>query len=222
MRGRTGCRDRRPVIHRSTPIVSKAKYQPEGSPVPDPNASAAVDAVLDRLRADNWDRALVVDSPPGAGKSTLVVAAARTLVRDLGSDTVPVVVQTNNQADDLVRRLGLAGLRAGRLVGSKHQVPPEVLSSGLVAISGRWRDLAAPGPGLQPLPHHRQQIHRYRPETPPSPRLVAATRNWPEMANSVTDCDWMVSLGLVLWRSLCWSSYRTNASPRSGGYREQR
>jgi superfamily I DNA and/or RNA helicase len=54
---------------------------------------------------------------------------------------VPVVVQTNNQADDLARRLGAAGLHAGRLVGSTHQVPPEVLTSGLVEVSRRWRDL---------------------------------------------------------------------------------
>ena len=111
--------------------------------MPDPRATvaarAAVDAVLGRLRADDWDQALVVDSPPGAGKSTLVVASALTLVRDLCADTVPVVVQTNNQADDLVRRFAVAGLRTGRLVGSKHQVPLDVQSSALV--SGRWRDL---------------------------------------------------------------------------------
>jgi hypothetical protein len=56
-------------------------------------------ALLDGLRDD---RALVVKAPPGAGKSTLVRGVARALYRH---DVVPIVTQTNAQADDLVLAL---------------------------------------------------------------------------------------------------------------------
>ncbi|QSY49322.1 MULTISPECIES: AAA domain-containing protein [Streptomyces] len=68
--------------------------------------------------------ALIVDSPPGAGKTTLVTRSTRTLV-DSGVETVPVVVQTNEQANDLVKRISADfDLRVGRLVGSSYTVPP--------------------------------------------------------------------------------------------------
>jgi len=64
-------------------------------------------------------RAVIVDSPPGAGKSTFVVQTAATLVRKLDGQ-VPVVAQTNAQADDLVRSLrkNHPSLHVGRLTGS--------------------------------------------------------------------------------------------------------
>jgi hypothetical protein len=48
-------------------------------------------------------RGVVVDSPPGAGKSTLVVRAALELAR--AGHPLMVVAQTNAQVDDLVMRL---------------------------------------------------------------------------------------------------------------------
>jgi hypothetical protein len=53
------------------------------------------------------ERGVVVDSPPGAGKSSLVVEAARAL-SDAG-ERVIVIAQTNEQVDDLVFRLASAG-----------------------------------------------------------------------------------------------------------------
>lgn len=114
--------------------------------MPDSQAQAearvVVDRVLDALRADDWGNALVVNSPPGAGKSTLVVDAARVLVGELDAETAPIVVQTNNQADDLVRRFAAVGVRVGRLASEKHHVPAEIAGAPQVTVSHRWRDLA--------------------------------------------------------------------------------
>ncbi|MFF7964590.1 AAA family ATPase [Streptomyces sp. NPDC007903] len=70
----------------------------------DPSAAAtrATDAILaDTLRGT--ERGVVVDSPPGAGKSTLVVRAALELAG--AGRPLMVVAQTNAQVDDLVLRL---------------------------------------------------------------------------------------------------------------------
>lgn len=112
--------------------------------MPDAEASALalveVESVLDRLRSDDWGSALVIDSPPGAGKSTLVVQAVAALIPgDPGP--IPVVAQTNNQADDLTRRLAHAGIRVGRLHKADYATPTAVLSAGKVAVSTRWMDL---------------------------------------------------------------------------------
>ncbi|QDY76870.1 AAA domain-containing protein [Streptomyces qinzhouensis] len=65
-------------------------------------AARATDAILaDTL--DGTDRGVVVDSPPGAGKSTLVVRAARELAA--AGRPLMVIAQTNAQVDDLVLRI---------------------------------------------------------------------------------------------------------------------
>nr|WP_236653295.1 AAA domain-containing protein [Streptacidiphilus melanogenes] len=71
------------------------------------------------------ERGTVVDSPPGAGKSTLVVKAARELV--VTGERLMIVAQTNSQVDDLVDRLAQAdpGLAVGRLHGS-DALPGEI------------------------------------------------------------------------------------------------
>lgn len=81
-------------------------------------ADAATTAARDDLLAGTH-RAVIVDSPPGAGKSTFVVATAAALV-DHGIEQVPIVAQTNAQSDDLVRSLlrRHPGLSIGRLTGS--------------------------------------------------------------------------------------------------------
>ncbi|MEV5317928.1 AAA family ATPase [Streptomyces sp. NPDC052687] len=64
------------------------------------------------------DRGVVVDSPPGAGKSTLVVRAALELAE--AGRPLMVVAQTNAQVDDLVLRLAEKNpeLPVGRLHSS--------------------------------------------------------------------------------------------------------
>ncbi|MFD7276910.1 AAA domain-containing protein [Streptomyces sp. NPDC059862] len=85
----------------------------------DPGAAAAraTDAILhDTLHGPH--RGVVVDSPPGAGKSTLVVRAALELA-DTGRPLM-VIAQTNAQVDDLVLRLAEKNpeLPVGRLHSS--------------------------------------------------------------------------------------------------------
>ncbi|MFF6873925.1 MULTISPECIES: AAA domain-containing protein [unclassified Streptomyces] len=85
----------------------------------DPSAAAAqaTDAILsDTL--NGTARGVVVDSPPGAGKSTLVVRAALELAA--AGHSLMVVAQTNAQVDDLVLRLAEKNpeLPVGRLHSS--------------------------------------------------------------------------------------------------------
>jgi hypothetical protein len=72
-------------------------------------------------------RGVVVDSPPGAGKSTLVVRAARELA-DAG-ERVMVLGQTNEQVDDLVARLAddRPDLMLGRLCAASYVASDRVL-----------------------------------------------------------------------------------------------
>lgn len=83
--------------------------------------SSAAKAVTDAATADLLSgdhRAVIVDSPPGAGKSTFVISTACMLAKEHGQ--VPIVAQTNAQTDDLV--LGLLKkapeMTIGRLTGS--------------------------------------------------------------------------------------------------------
>jgi hypothetical protein len=71
-------------------------------------------------------RGVVVDSPPGAGKSTLVVRAAHHLATRTGP--VMIVAQTNEQVDDLAERLAIRhpDLRIGRLLGGDRELPERV------------------------------------------------------------------------------------------------
>lgn len=91
-------------------------------------AVAGVLADLDRLSGER--RGVCVDAPPGAGKSTLAVAATRHLA---DSDRpVMIVSQTNEQADDLVDRLAqdCPGLSLARLHKSEYTPPARVLRHG--------------------------------------------------------------------------------------------
>src|SRR3954465_6942140 len=86
----------------------------------DPSAApeAATDAILhDTLHGTR--RGVIVDSPPGAGKSTLVVRAARELAA--AGRPLMVVAQTNARVDDLVLRLAAKDpeLPVGRLHSSE-------------------------------------------------------------------------------------------------------
>ncbi|MFD7402641.1 AAA domain-containing protein [Streptomyces sp. NPDC059866] len=85
----------------------------------DPGAAAAraTEAILhDTLHGPH--RGVVVDSPPGAGKSTLVVRAALELAGT--GRSLMVIAQTNAQVDDLVLRLAEKNpeLPVGRLHSS--------------------------------------------------------------------------------------------------------
>ncbi|MDV9169026.1 AAA family ATPase [Streptomyces sp. W16] len=108
-------------------------------------AVAGVLTDLDRLDGDS-SRGIVVDSPPGAGKSTLVVQAARHLVAR--GEPVMIVAQTNEQVDDLAERLvrDQPGLAVGRLLRTGGSLSPRLAEHADVVIGAeRVAD-------LRPLP----------------------------------------------------------------------
>lgn len=85
---------------------------------PDPaEASRQVTTIARGDFLNGQHRAVVVDSPPGAGKSTFVVATAVAAVNQYGQ--IPIVAQTNAQADDLCNSLHAKHptLQIGRLTG---------------------------------------------------------------------------------------------------------
>ena len=112
-------------------------------PITDPiaSANATTARILDDL-ARTTQRAVVVDSPPGAGKSTLVVRAARELVH--GGERPIIVAQTNNQVDDLITRLAEAdpGIPVGRLCSSTYIASPALNSLTNLIIGRTLDDLA--------------------------------------------------------------------------------
>src|SRR5580698_5245102 len=97
--------------------------------------------VTEQILADlgKADRGVVVDSPPGAGKSTLVVRAAAALA-DAG-EQIMIIAQTNEQVDDLTSRLMQAepDLAVGRLAASAYIPPPRVAGA---TIAAKADDLA--------------------------------------------------------------------------------
>jgi AAA domain len=114
-----------------------------GRPRPyDPGAAAAAAtaAILeDTLRGRS--RGVVVDSPPGAGKSTLVVRAARELAA--AGESLMIVAQTNAQVDDLADRLATADPRlpVGRLHGADSPPDPALDRHPEIAKSTSVADL---------------------------------------------------------------------------------
>ena len=107
-------------------------------------AARAVAGVLADLAGldSRGQRGVVVDSPPGAGKSTLVVRAAAELAA--AGEPVMVVAQTNSQVDDLVDRLATAnaGLAVGRLSAQGHQPAAQVTRHMAVTVAQQASVLA--------------------------------------------------------------------------------
>jgi hypothetical protein len=107
-------------------------------------AAEQADRVTRRILADLpvAPRGVVVDSPPGAGKSTLVVRAAAELAA--AGDRVMVVGQTNEQVDDLTSRLASArpDLSIGRLCARGYTPPERVMRHPGVRAEETVPDLA--------------------------------------------------------------------------------
>ncbi|WP_233509842.1 AAA family ATPase [Actinomadura craniellae] len=107
----------------------------------DPGAEAGrvVDAVLADLAAGH--RGVVVDSPPGAGKSTLVVRAAAHLAG--AGERLMIVAQTNEQVDDLIDRIatGHPELALGRLSAAGYAPSARVAAHPAVRIAQKAADL---------------------------------------------------------------------------------
>ncbi len=97
---------------------------------------AVTDAVMQDLQSGG-SQAVIVDSPPGAGKSTFVVRAAAELSE---ISTVPVISQTNAQADDLVTKMvDSTELVVGRLHGG---TVPALSPTNRLLVGNRIDDVA--------------------------------------------------------------------------------
>ena len=103
-------------------------------------AEQATTRILADLGGDG--RGVVVDSPPGAGKSTLVVRASAELA-DAG-EKVMIIAQTNEQVDDLTDRLAAARpqLAVGRLAASEYTPAERVTRHQNTALATKLADLA--------------------------------------------------------------------------------
>ncbi|GAA5077551.1 hypothetical protein HNP84_004055 [Thermocatellispora tengchongensis] len=118
-----------------------AQAAPEPVRSPQAEAAAVVEAVLADLPRH---RGVVVDSPPGAGKSTLVVRAAGHIAAT--GEPLMIVAQTNEQVDDLVERLAAEhpALTIGRLSATGYRAPERVFAHPNVRVAGKVADLGDP------------------------------------------------------------------------------
>ncbi|MFI7075759.1 AAA domain-containing protein [Micromonospora sp. NPDC049903] len=105
-------------------------------------AERVITTVLADLRSGEH-RGVVVDSPPGAGKSTLVVRAAVELAGT--GEPLMIIAQTNEQVDDLIDRLARKApeLRIGRLSAGDYRPSERVSAHDQVRIAAKVTDLAA-------------------------------------------------------------------------------
>src|SRR5207244_3844363 len=122
------------------------RHRSSSPPRPTPWRSGSESPVIDEILADFGavpaHSGVVVDSPPGAGKSTLVVRASRALVA--GGERLMVVAQTNEQVDDLIDRL--AGedpsITIGRLSAAGYVAAQRVAKHESVLVSGAVGDVS--------------------------------------------------------------------------------
>ncbi|MGY1809994.1 AAA family ATPase [Blastococcus sp. SYSU D00669] len=105
--------------------------------MPKPEAIAASDAATTNitdalLRGDS--RVVIAKAPPGAGKTTTMRRVTRALLDD-GLDVVPIVVQTNAQADDLMLALAADGVRTGRFVSESAEEGARTRGAGIAGLT---------------------------------------------------------------------------------------
>ncbi|RAK40204.1 AAA domain-containing protein [Actinoplanes lutulentus] len=110
---------------------------------PAEEAAAVIAAVLSDLRSGRH-RGVVVDSPPGAGKSTLVVRAAGELAET--GEPLMIVAQTNEQVDDLIDRLGTRSpeVSVGRLSAVDYEASARVKAHPSCRVAPKVTDLGSP------------------------------------------------------------------------------
>lgn len=106
--------------------------------------AALADAVVRDVLATQWDgvTALVLNSPPGAGKTG---TAERLSVQGLAllRERVMIATQTNEQAFDLARRLGQGFPRWTffMMTSKTLEIPPDILALGNVRVVHKSGDL---------------------------------------------------------------------------------
>ncbi len=99
--------------------------------------AALAEAMLETVLATQWDRdpALILNSPPGAGKTGV---AERLAVQGMGvmRERIMLTTQTNEQAFDLSRRLcrGFSRLPFHLMASERLTIPDNVASANLLVI----------------------------------------------------------------------------------------
>jgi hypothetical protein len=115
------------------------------APVDPPSVQAerVIAGVLADLHSGEH-RGVVVDSPPGAGKSTLVVRAAVELAQ--AGEPLIVIAQTNEQVDDLIDRMAQAApaLPIGRLSATDYTASERIRQYSTVRVAAKVADLGGP------------------------------------------------------------------------------
>jgi hypothetical protein len=128
----------------SVPLAPVLASRPTPAPsTPAAEAAGILEAVLTDL-ATSEHRGIVVDSPPGAGKSTLVVRAAGELAAT--GEPLMIVAQTNEQVDDLIARLATASptVSVGRLSAVDYVPSARVLAHPSCRVGAKVAELMSP------------------------------------------------------------------------------
>jgi hypothetical protein len=123
-----------------------ADQQPLGPPVPQPPVLHHTDPTIAAALFAAWsgDPAVVVASPPGAGKTRLVVHLAEQLHRR-AQLKIAIAAQTRSQALDVANRTAAIGGQVG-LLGSRESQRPEALDRHATYLQGvaqlrTWRGI---------------------------------------------------------------------------------
>ncbi|WP_174552427.1 AAA family ATPase [Microtetraspora niveoalba] len=116
------------------------------APWPEEDPGVAADRATAAILADftgGRHRGVIVDSPPGAGKSTLVVATTLELAG--AGERLMIVAQTNEQVDDLADKIATRNpaLTIGRLHKDGFLVPERVTRHPGVRASKKVDDVAS-------------------------------------------------------------------------------
>ena len=151
---------------------------PQPTPAPAPTTRRPAAAIMDDpttagVLHSAWsgDPAVVVPSPPGAGKTRLVALLAATLA-DRADLRVGVAAQTRDQAAEIARRLGALACPARLIWPAAHPSPDLDTTTGstAVVVKGRAGRYPTSGGGV----------------------IVATTARWTFADPTVLACDVMI------------------------------
>jgi len=140
-----------PALTPKAPVVATATPPPALTPTPPPRHPAAAildDPITAGVLHSAWsgDPAIVVPSPPGAGKTRLVALLAASLAgrADL---RVGIAAQTRDQAAEIARRLNALDC-AARLVWSAKHPAPDLGRGPAMIVTGRNVRYSTSGGGV--------------------------------------------------------------------------
>ena len=157
--------------------------------------------VVDDIAALDKDEAVLVEAPPGAGKSSLTVSVSKALTDADSKLRLPIVTQTNEQADDLVRSLRKKhpDVVVARLIGAVRTVDRDDAGVDLVRPSARALASNHDDHGVRRRPRRRRDSTQVgvRPLRPAAATAPSRTTKW-RSSTRRTRCD----------PTRCWASRR--------------